>query len=336
MPQIEFRPLAESDLPLLFTWLARPHVAKWYAPSPLSFMEVAAKYGPRTVAGCDVDAYVIVVDGAQAGYIQKYRLEHFPEYRRLLGAGDEEGLAGMDLFLGDEWRTGHGLGTLVIRRFFLGQVLADAGVRGCVAGPHEGNLASIRAFEKAGFRRWKNAPNERGEVECVLRRDRDLASYRIAPIELARGETCVRLFRDMYAASFNGTAGLEELMGPGNRAYLEQLRARIAQFPEGNAHLWRDGEIVGQLEMRLLEDEPEVAYLSVIHVVAEHRGRGLGRKLHDYAMEQARLRGRRLMRLSVSRGNAAATRFYRRSGWVVVGARESRGQPLTVMETPVR
>ena len=45
MPGIGFRRLAESDFPLLFTWLARPHVKRWYAPEPRSFMELLARYG---------------------------------------------------------------------------------------------------------------------------------------------------------------------------------------------------------------------------------------------------------------------------------------------------
>jgi len=51
-------------------------------------------------------------------------------------------------------------------------VFADAGVSACVASPAEGNVASIRAFEKAGFVQWKTIRLEGGEPECVLRRDR--------------------------------------------------------------------------------------------------------------------------------------------------------------------
>src|SRR3546814_7939742 len=71
-------------------------------------------------------------------------------------------------------------------------------------------------------------------------------------------ETCVRMRRDMYRTSFGTEAGFDEGMGPGNAHYIEQLRSRILQVPEGNAHLWRDDRIVGQLEMRLLEDERDV------------------------------------------------------------------------------
>lgn len=335
MPDIAFRPLVEDDLALLFQWLGRPHVRKWYSPQPSSYMEVVAKYGPRTLPGSAVDSFVIRVDGADAGYIQKYRLERFPEYRRLLGLEHEGGIAGMDLFLGEAWLCGRGLGSLAIRRFFDELVMGEPDIHACVAGVHEGNAASIRAFEKAGFRPGGIAVNERGERERIMRRDREAGAFRIAPIDLAHAATCARLRREMYLASFGSAEGLEEEMGEGDQAYLGQLRAKIAQLPEGNVHLWRDGAIVGQLEMRLLDDEPEVAYLSLIHVSAGLRGQGLGQRLHAHAMQVARSRGKRLMRLSVSERNAAALRFYRRLGWVVAGTRPGR-TPMVVMEAPVR
>ena len=335
MPQVAFRALVEEDLPQLFTWLARPHVRRWYSAEPRSYLEVAAKYGPRTRPGSAVRAFVIVVDGADAGYVQCYRLEDLPGYRALLGAEAETGVTGMDLFIGDEWRTGRGLGALLIRRFLHDHVLADAAVRACVAGPHEGDAAAIRAFEKAGFVRWKTVVNEHGERECVMRHDRDTGTYRIAPIAASDLATCARMHRDMYLASFGTDDGLAEEMGPADQVYYAQLHAKMAQLPEGNVHLWRDGEIVGQLEMRLVDDDPEVLYLSLIHVDARLRGRGLGKRLHAHAMDLARRSGRKLLRLSVAQHNKHALLFYRRLGWVVVGTRPNR-QPMIVMEVPVR
>ncbi len=333
MPRIAFRPLAEADLTLLFNWLARPHVKRWYAPEPGSFLELAAKYRPRTEPGNAVRAFIFQVDGADAGYIQKYSVEPFAEYRRRLGLEGEPGVMGMDLFLADEWRTGRGLGSFVIRRFTIDEVLVDAAVTACIAGPHEGNAQSIQAFERAGFRRWKAVENEDGERECVLRRDRDAGEYRIATIDLAHADACIRMRREMYVASFGTADGLEEEMGAANVFYIRQLHDKLAQLPEGNVHLWRDGRVVGQLEMRLLDDD-DVAYLSLIHVVPEYRGHGLGKRLHQHAMQVSRARGKRLMRLSVSQQNAAAMRFYKRLGWVVTGTRPNR-LPMAIMEIPV-
>ena len=170
MAAIAFRRLGPADLQALYLWLARPHVANWYAAAPGSFAEVVAKYGPRTEEGCPVQAYIVNVDGADCGYIQTYRIDQFPEYAARLECGP--GAAGVDLFIADSWRMNHGLGSAVVRRFVEDIVFGSNAASECVAGPSEGNLASIRAFEKAGFARWRTVENERGEAECVMRRAR--------------------------------------------------------------------------------------------------------------------------------------------------------------------
>ena len=170
MPRIAFRPLHIDDMQRLFQWLLRPHVSKWYAPAPSSFVEVVAKYGPRTLADNVVRAYIIEVDGAAAGYIQTYAVRDFPDYAAALECG--EGVAAVDLFIGEEPMLHHGLGASVVERFVDDVVFAQPDVRACVADPAEGNTASIRTFEKAGFARWKTVRLEAGEPECVLRKDR--------------------------------------------------------------------------------------------------------------------------------------------------------------------
>jgi aminoglycoside 6'-N-acetyltransferase len=149
MAAIAFRRLSADDLQSLYLWLDRPHVAKWYAPTPSSFAEMAAKYGPRTEASSVVRSYIVSVDGADCGYAQTYPAIAFPDYAAALNCGS--GAWGIDLFIADPWRLGHGLGTEVIRRFCSDIVRGECGATECVADPAEGNAASLRAFEKAGF-----------------------------------------------------------------------------------------------------------------------------------------------------------------------------------------
>ncbi len=333
MASITFRALSIDDMQSIFLWLLRPHVCKWYARAPASFTEVVAKYGPRTLADSPVRAYVIVVDGRDAGYIQAYSLDLFADYAARLGSGP--GVTGIDLFLGEELMLGWGLGTRAIRRFVEEVVFAGDGVTACVAGPVEGNAASIRAFGKAGFRRWKVVDNERGERECVMRRERVPTGLRLAPIDLARdAATCAAFHRDMYVASFGTSEGLEEEMGPGGALYLEQLGERVAQLPEGNIHLWDGDCIVGQTEMRLYED-PGVGYVSLFYLAPDYRGQGLGRMLHNHAVKVFTERGMDRMRLSVSTRNEQAIDFYRKLGWVGAGPRPHR-LPMQFMELALR
>jgi ribosomal protein S18 acetylase RimI-like enzyme len=119
-------------------------------------------------------------------------------------------------------------------------------------------------------------------------------------------------------------------MGPENATYIGQLRARVAQLPEGNMHLWSGERIVGQMEMRM-DDEPGVGYVSLFYLAPEFRGQGLGRMLHDHAVKVFKARGLQRMRLSVAQRNAAAIDFYQRLGWVDAGERAHR-LPMRRME----
>jgi ribosomal protein S18 acetylase RimI-like enzyme len=327
--RIAFRRLAADDLQQVFLWLIRPHVAKGYAAAPGSFMEVVAKFGPRTRDDNVVRAYMFSVDGRDAGYIQAYDVAAFGEYAESLAC--EAGTACMDLFIGEEDLAGRGIGPRVIDRFVNEVVLADAGVRACIAGPGEGNRAAIRAFEKAGFRRWKTLRTGEGEGECVMRRERDAAGIRIAPIDLERdAATCIAFRRDSFHASFGTHEGCDEEMGADGSLYLAKLRARMAQVPEGNCHVWHGDTIVGQTEMRFA-DVPGAGYVNLFYLVPEWRHRGLGRLLHDHAVAVFTARGCGSIRLSVSRSNERALAFYRRLGWKRLGFRPHK-EAVDVME----
>ena len=120
-------------------------------------------------------------------------------------------------------------------------------------------------------------------------------------------------------------------MGPDSARYLESLRARIAQVPEGNSHLWDGERIVGQTEMRFIDGEPGVGYVNLFYLLPEFRGRGLGRMLHEHAVAVFGRLGRQRLRLSVSTQNTAAIAFYRKLGWVTVGTRPNR-EPMEILE----
>ena len=331
-PGIGFRRLGVDDLQQVFLWLIRPHVAKGYAVAPSSFMEVVAKFGPRTRDDNVVRAFIVTVDGRDAGYIQAYDVAAFADYAGQLGC--EAGTTSVDLFIGEEDLAFRGLGPRVIDRFVNEVVLADPAVRACIAGPGEGNRASIRAFEKAGFRRWKTLRSGEGEGECVMLRERDAPGVRIAPIDLERdAATCIAFRRDSFHASFGTHEGCDEEMGADGSLYLAKLRARMAQVPEGNCHVWHGDRIVGQTEMRFA-DTPNVGYVNLFYLVPEWRHRGLGRMLHDHAVAVFTARGCSAIRLSVSRSNERALAFYRRLGWKRKGFRPHK-EAVDVMEFPL-
>ena len=84
------------------------------------------------------------------GMLQTYLVADYPAYAELIGISDST-TAGADILIGEEDLTGRGLGTEVLRRFVADVVFARPETTACVADPDERNIASVRAFEKAGF-----------------------------------------------------------------------------------------------------------------------------------------------------------------------------------------
>jgi GNAT superfamily N-acetyltransferase len=64
-----------------------------------------------------------------------------------------------------------------------------------------------------------------------------------------------------------------------------------------------------------------LGHLRNLFVRQDQWGTGLARLLHDAAVEEARRRGYRELRLFAAAGQARARRFYEREGWV------QRGEP---------
>ena len=145
---ISFRPLGRSDFPLLQEWLSAPHVAVWWNER-LDLASIEAKYGPRVDGAEPTHVFLIEHDGRPVGWIQWHRWLDYPEHAQQLSA--ELGSAGIDLAIGELAMTGLGLGPVAICGFLRQIVFRDPSVCAVITDPEEGNLRSLRAFEKAGF-----------------------------------------------------------------------------------------------------------------------------------------------------------------------------------------
>jgi aminoglycoside 6'-N-acetyltransferase len=171
VPEIGFRALGRDDLRLMREWLRRDHVRRWWDEHQ-SDEDVLAHYLPAVEGRRPVDLYLILLDGRPIGFIQSYLLADHPDFAERVGLG--AGVAGVDLFIGEEELTGKGLGVEVLRRFVRDVVFAEPATIACIADPDIRNTASIRAFEKAGFRRVGefHDPGD-GQLHALVRLDRE-------------------------------------------------------------------------------------------------------------------------------------------------------------------
>jgi len=139
------------------------------------------------------------------------------------------------------------------------------------------------------------------------------------PIDLSRhGALAVEFRRDSYVCSFGSDQIFVEENGADGRGYLDWLRLRLQQFPEGHVHTWLGEEIVGQIEMII---GPRGGYINLFYLRPDARGHGLGDELHDYAVAVLQRQRVGVAGLSVSPTNVRAVRYYERHGWRNLGPR---------------
>ena len=161
---IAFRPLEERDLPQLHDWLQREHVRRWWRDTS-TFEETVSRYGPSIRGEEPTSHYVILLDDRDVGMIETYLVSDYPEWDAVVDVGD--GVAGVDLLIGDGALIGHGLGPEILRSFVDEVVTAPA----CVASVDCENRRSWRAFEKAGFRYVRDVEEE-GRPHRLMRHDK--------------------------------------------------------------------------------------------------------------------------------------------------------------------
>jgi aminoglycoside 6'-N-acetyltransferase len=160
---IEFEPLGHEHLPRLREWLEREHVRRWWRDN----LDDSISEYAKAIDGLDPsDHYLIVLDGRPVGMIETYLVSDFPEWDEIVEAG--KGVAGVDLFIGEEDLTGQGLGPRVLEAFARDVVFARPETHACVAAVDEENRPSLRAFEKAGFRYVRDV-EEDGRPHRLLR-----------------------------------------------------------------------------------------------------------------------------------------------------------------------
>ena len=125
-------------------WLAASHVYEWWLEE---FEE--PKYR-AIVDGTDpekTEGFVIVVDGRDIGFIQRYRHADDPEWDAVVGIPNA---AGIDYLIGEPSLVGRGIGTEMISRT-CPLAVEELGVEEIVAITFADNARSYRAFLRCGF-----------------------------------------------------------------------------------------------------------------------------------------------------------------------------------------
>lgn len=149
-----------------------------------------------------------------------------------------------------------------------------------------------------------------------------MITARIIPARAGADYALARTLIEEYA----GTLGID-LCFQGFTAELEQLPAMYGP-PRGCLLLaWQGEEPVGCVALR---GKGEVCEMKRLYVRPAARGLGLGRRLVERAIEEARALGYRRMRLDTLASMKAARRLYHQVGFREIGAYYDNPVPNTV------
>jgi aminoglycoside 6'-N-acetyltransferase len=150
---LSFERLRSSDLSVLATWLARPHVQRWWR-EPSDLASVEENYGPLLDGSDPTEGFMVHLSGRPIGYVQRYLIDDDPEWREAMRSSMQEGGGiGIDYLIGEPDLVGRGIGRDMISRFVaecFGRYPAENRI---VVGLQQDNVASWKALEASGFRR---------------------------------------------------------------------------------------------------------------------------------------------------------------------------------------
>lgn len=165
-----FRPLeVAADLELVHGWMRQPHVAAWWALD-VPRAELAG-YLERTVADDHQQVLIGSVDGRPVSYWEVYWAARDPLAAWYDADPDDQGV---HLLIGPPELTGRGLGAALLDAVAAWLLVREPATRRLVAEPDVRNTASLRAFERCGFRRAAelDLPSKRA---ALMVRDRGVA-----------------------------------------------------------------------------------------------------------------------------------------------------------------
>ena len=147
----------------------------------------------------------------------------------------------------------------------------------------------------------------------------------IRPVDPSEVEALAELARRTFAAAFASGNAPDDLAAYVERAFaVERMAAELAAPDSHFLFAEVEGELAGYLKINTGDAQTEqvdgeTLEVERIYVDARQQGRGVGKALLDFSLEEARRRGCDTVWLGVWESNAKAIAFYERQDFVPFG-----------------
>ncbi len=133
------------------------------------------------------------------------------------------------------------------------------------------------------------------------------------PIDLKKDLiTCLKFRKDTHYCSFQDLRGFSDQAESNGERYNKYLKS---YNPEGLKHIIYNDEIIGQLEFTLLPTNSKIGYINLIYIGQSFRGKGISEKAMVFILEYFLNKSCKEVRLSVSRTNHRAIKYYIKHGF---------------------
>ena len=127
--------------------------------------------------------------------------------------------------------------------------------------------------------------------------------------------SCIDFRRDSFQINYGAEKSFDNEMGVDGESYAKGLREFQEEFPDGVIHIWRDSQIIGQIEFYIESLFTDKAYIPLFYLIPSQRGSGIGSMMHDYLIQVLRESQCNGARIPVSSTNDRGVAFYKKHGW---------------------
>jgi aminoglycoside 6'-N-acetyltransferase len=149
---VTFRPVTGDDFPLIAQWLARPHVARWWAHE-FTPEAVERDFGPTLRGEEPNEDLVALVNDRPLGLCQRSFWHAYPDEVAAFAPYLDVPTDAMtiDYLVGSPDDVGHGLGSALVAALADDTLATHPACGELLVPVAAGNLGSQRVLEKAGF-----------------------------------------------------------------------------------------------------------------------------------------------------------------------------------------
>lgn len=161
MKNFTFKKISADDIPLIHSWLAKPHVREFWSENTISDLEAFRKKVEGKIKDSGVNPFLVVLQGKPIGYIQSYAVD--------------SKTFGIDQFIGVEEFVNKGLGSMFVKEF-TDELLKSKKISRIVTDPSVLNFRAVKALEKAGFKKMPASKNFENDEVVLMEKKTKKAS----------------------------------------------------------------------------------------------------------------------------------------------------------------